>query len=138
MYIIWYAILLHYMWSILLLVEPSTANITAINKINVVFGGNTVVTALFIFSIATLALYGLLKHEHYHYLNNYKTIFFIIPQQCLMMFTALGAVCAVYYSTFADGIVRPRCFIAADQFPSILSCLLHTIAIIDSYSSELR
>jgi hypothetical protein len=54
----------------------------------------------------------------------------LLPQQTLLMISACGAILAIYFSRYADGVVRPRPFIAADQIHVILAALGHTTAVV--------
>lgn len=65
------------------------------------------------------------------------SLLLIIPQQLTLLLSALGACFAISASAFADGVVRPRLFIAADQLPAILSALFHTCAIVETYMRPL-
>lgn len=71
---------------------------------------------------ATLALIGLFV----------RPIWFILlltPQQLLLTMSATGAIEAIWISQFADGVVRSRAFLAADQSYSIIVAIGHTAAI---------
>lgn len=53
----------------------------------------------------------------------------LMPQQILLLMSASGAIEAIWLGQFADGVVRSRVFLLADQFYSILVCIGHTTAI---------
>ena len=57
---------------------------------------------------------------------------FLIPQQSLLLVSAAGAITAMVLSQFADGVVRPRAFIAADQMHIVLAALGHGAAIVSA------
>jgi len=44
------------------------------------------------------------------------------------MMSAAGAIEAIFISQYADGVLRPWAFIAADQVYSIIAALGHTLA----------
>jgi len=54
----------------------------------------------------------------------------LLPQQTLLIITAIGAVLAAISGHYADGVPRPTLFILADQFPPILIAAAHTVAIV--------
>jgi hypothetical protein len=56
-------------------------------------------------------------------------VILLLPQQVILMMSAAGAVEAMWLAQFADGVLRPRAFIAADQMYSVLAAIGHTMAI---------
>lgn len=116
-----YAICLHFSWALILLVDQSAINVTAVNAL-----------ARYIYPIGLLAwvvaaaagaaLLGLL-------INSPWIVVLLLPQQILLMMSAAGAIEAIWISQFADGVIRPRGFIAADQLYSVLAAIGHTMAI---------
>jgi len=75
---------------------------------------------------AALAAYGLTKAE-----SPYTRALCLIPQQGAVIATAGGAIAAVISGHYADGVMRPWAFILADQLPSILIAVFHTLALFD-------
>ncbi len=61
----------------------------------------------------------------------------LLPQQILLMMGVSGAIEAIWLSQFADGVLRPRAFIAADQINSVLAAIGHTVAIISHALNKL-
>jgi hypothetical protein len=53
------------------------------------------------------------------------------------MMSAAGAIEAMWLGQFADGVLRPTAFIAADQMYTVLAALGHTVAI-SLYTLSLR
>jgi len=74
-----------------------------------------------------LALVGLTHKFRYGFWG----LTLALPQQFILMESLIGAVIAISTSSFADGVIRPRLFIAADQVPAILAAILHTMAIVN-------
>jgi hypothetical protein len=62
--------------------------------------------------------------------NPFHRILLLLPQQSLLVISALGALSAIISGHFADGVVRPWGFIMADQFPIILSAILYSVSIV--------
>ena len=56
------------------------------------------------------------------------------PQQYFMLVSGFGAVIAMWTSSFADGVVRPRPFIISDQHLWLVIGIAHTIALIDKFT----
>lgn len=57
-------------------------------------------------------------------------LWFLIPQQALLMLSFSSAAQAVALQSYADGVLRPWAFIAADQAPTLLLAAVHLIAVI--------
>jgi len=54
----------------------------------------------------------------------------MLPQQALLTIAATGAVGAIIDSSYADGVLRSRGFILADQLPLFVILATHTVAAI--------
>jgi len=52
-------------------------------------------------------------------------VFLVLPQQFLLIASAIGAVFCVIDGKFADGAVYPRPFIFVDQIYLVLLCVAH-------------
>ena len=130
-FLIWYCCILHLVWGTLILIDPSTINITAIHSISrlitnpILLGSSCILCAI-------LAIIGMTKKFH----KTFWGLTLMLPQQLILMESLIGAIIAISHSTFADGVVRPRAFIACDQAPAILAAILHTIAIIEIHLHE--
>lgn len=118
-----FAIALHYVWAVSLYVDSESMNATALYAIQKWighFGQHATLVALPI--VATVALFGLFVRPMWF-------VIFLIPQQILLTMSAVGALEAIWISQFADGVVRSRGFLVADQSYSILASIGHTAAI---------
>jgi hypothetical protein len=60
----------------------------------------------------------------------------MLPQQLLLIISAVGGIVAIISGHYADLEPRPRFFIAADQMPGIVAAFCHTFAIIDLHRSS--
>lgn len=52
----------------------------------------------------------------------------VIPQQFILIISAFGAINAIVLSQFADGVIRPRQFIAVDQVYSLVLAVFYVYA----------
>lgn len=55
---------------------------------------------------------------------------FLVPQQVLLLFSAAGAIEAMWLGQFADGVLRPHAFLMNDQIYPIILAMGHTLALI--------
>ncbi len=117
-----FAISLHFTWSALLLADPSTIHVTAIDALYR-YIDNVHALAAIVAGAAALASWGLFARMPW-------VVLLLIPQQILLMMSASGSIEAIWVSHFADGIVRSRGFLAADQLYAIVAAICHTIAIV--------
>jgi hypothetical protein len=117
-----FAIVLHLWWAATLAIDNSALNVNAISALYRYIHPLPLLVVV-ITVAATMALIGLFTKLPW-------VLLFLIPQQALLMMSAAGAIESMWLGQFADGIIRPHAFIAADQFYSVLAALGHTIAII--------
>lgn len=116
-----YAIALHLSWSIILLSDYAATNATALNALFRYIQPEGLLSGV-IAAAAVAALIALLAQRPW-------VVVLLLPQQVLLMMSAAGAIEAIWLSQFADGVVRSRAFIAADQLYSVLAAVGHTVAI---------
>ncbi|MDB5612076.1 MAG: hypothetical protein JWP25_8976 [Bradyrhizobium sp.] len=117
-----FAISLHLWWAITLAIDSSALSVNAIDALYRYIHPLPILIAV-ITGAATMALIGIFTELPW-------VLLFLIPQQVLLMMSAAGAIESMWLGQFADGVLRPHAFIAADQFYSVLAALGHTIAII--------
>lgn len=127
---IWYAICLHLVWGLCILADSRTAGVTAIHHVSLVMFRSSAATGLLMLAVAGLAFAGMVIE------NKMTIVLLLIPQQSVLMLSAVGAVVASFGGHFADGVPRPHAFIFADQTPAILSAILHTVAFLDIYFAK--
>ncbi len=125
-WIVWYAVLLHVLWGILLLANATPCGATALH----VYSGvpRYLMTSL-LFAAAALAAFGATRRP-----ASWRGLVALLPQQGLLSVSAFGALLAVIDAHYLDGVTRPRLFILADQAPVILTMLLHTVAVIELHA----
>lgn len=74
-------------------------------------------------------------------LSGRKGILWLMPQQGMMIVTAIGSITMIFLGHYADespGDSHTRMFIFADQIPLILSTLWHTFAIYQRERDRIR
>ena len=130
-WVIWYAICLHISWSVLLFVGGAQ-HTTAIDSLLNLFGDYRV-TAAVIGGAGVLALIGIVFERRFAKWGAAWGITTMGLQQYLLLMSAGAAIRAISDSSFADGVIRPRTFIASDQLPSILAAVFHSFALIEHY-----
>jgi len=117
-----FAIALHMSWALILMTDDSALNVNAINALHVYINLLPVLIAVII-GAAVMAWIGLFTALPW-------MLLFLLPQQALLMMSGAGAIESMWLGQFADGVLRPHAFIAADQIYSVLAAIGHTVAII--------
>lgn len=126
---VWAAIILHLSWVVLLLVPGTHAyNATPVHEVYGLAGYSAWRTAALLAFVAGSASVGLFRH-----VSPGIKLIYCFPQQLILGVSAAGAILAVYNSAYADGVLRPATFIAADQLAVVLTWLGHTAALMLLY-----
>lgn len=118
-WIIWYVVILHVTWGLLLLFTSEPLHTTPLSMFERLIGGPVLISALLLSSSA-LATIGVFMEEKLEF----SWTFFLIPQQTLLILSAQAVLIATLNGTYADGVVRTWPFIFADQ----VSCVAAAIA----------
>lgn len=122
---VWYAIVLHLVWAgLILATNNAPKNVTAVSAVAELFPAKGGLAIVF----ATVAFCALLSI--YQKRITLLKIALLIPQQLILGISAAGALRAMYLSHYADGVIRARGFIIADQLPAVLALLVHSITIV--------
>ena len=121
---------------LLLLYGDTVGDITAIHH-TLQLGFSPLWLGVTYLTVAGLAALGMVRKVGSLKLNIFGSLLVVLPQQFLLMFSAVGACVAIYHSQFADGVVRPRAFLAADQCPAIFLAIFHTCALVDLHVRRL-
>lgn len=116
-----YAIALHLTWAFLLLFDDAATMATALNAL-FRYIHPPILLSYVVAAAAFAALVALFSDTPW-------IVILLLPQQILLMMSAAGATEAIWLAQFADGVIRPRAFIAADQLYSVLAAIGHTAAI---------
>ncbi len=125
-WIIWYAVLLHTLWGVLLLASPSPYGATAMHVYDAV---PRYALAAVLFLASGLATWAIVWPQ-----PSWRSLAALLPQQALLTISAYAALLAVVEAHYGDGVIRPRLFILADQAPVILTMVLHTAAVVEMHA----
>lgn len=126
-WMLWYAVVIHIIWGVTVIANPSVMHITAISSL----GGSQYITAAIMLGAAICAALGMIFEPENA--TTMRRIMFCIPQQIVLFAAASSSLDAVIRGHYADGTVRPWLFILADQSPAIVAAILHTIAVAEPY-----
>lgn len=121
-WMIYYAILLHGIWAFMLLASGDPFGSTPLNSLML---GHRFVTAVVLLVASVLAVNGVQRK------GTTTGWLLLLPQQGLLMISALGGIVAAILGHYADGVVRPHLFIAADQLPGVVAAFCHSFAVIE-------
>jgi hypothetical protein len=81
--------------------------------------GSHIIAAIFCAAVSLAAVAAIFCR------NLTLCVFLVLPQQFLLIASAIGAVFCVIDGKFADGAVYPRPFIFVDQIYLVLLCVAH-------------
>ncbi len=116
----------HIAWSAILLFSAAPLNTTSMG--GVPWNFNRFFASGFYFTIASLAMVGMLSH----YISRKAwSVLFIIPQQAALIYSAYTVAERVNLSMYYDGVLRPMEFILADQIYVFIFAILHSFCLID-------
>lgn len=121
---VWFAVGLHLVWSVLLLISPAPERATAVYALSMLFPNRFGLVVILV-TVATCALYGLFKQSS----GVTDRVLLLAPQQLVLGVSAAGAIGAMVLGHFADGTVKPSAFIIVDQAPAVLALLVHSASI---------
>jgi hypothetical protein len=124
MLIIMYAIAVHLITGVVLIIDPDAGASTGPSSVvQLLFDSNLVA------GIAMLVAAALAIAAHIH--RPFRSWAYW-PQQLLLVVAAIGALVAVVMGNYADGVSRPTLFIATDQLLVMLLPIFHALAIVFS------
>jgi len=110
--VIIYAIVVHVITGVVLIVDPDAAASTGPSSVVQLLFDSSLVAGLAMLIAAALAIAA--------HLHRPLRSWAFWPQQLLLVVAAIGALVAVVMGNYADGTVRPTLFIATDQLPVML------------------
>ena len=125
--IIWYAIFLHLMQGGLLVASDTAGFVTSTAHVRIWLHLSPDSLGVLYLGVAITALLSMAVFRSF----SLQRIVALLPQQVLITLAAAGALVAIVDSQFADGVVRSRYFIGADQAPIIIAAVLHSAAVMD-------
>lgn len=129
-FILWFAALLHFSWSVLLVADPSTLQVTSLSFLAHIFP-HRYLLAGFLLGSSVLAFASFRQQ-----LSGKVLATLLLPQQFALMFSTLSALRAVYLGEFGPGGERPPAFIAAAMLPIILLGVMHTAAVMRAHNQQ--
>jgi hypothetical protein len=129
-YVITATSVLHLAWTILLVLSASTAFSTPVSGV-ISLTGSRYAAAITLGAAALLALFvGWLYRSERHSPATWTMTIGLVPQQFLLLVSALSGIRAIAVGHYSDGTARAWEFIAGDQLPVIIITLLYTTAIL--------
>lgn len=117
-----YCICLHLWWAVMITMDGSALMTTSVDALHRIVNDRAILVMLLV-AASCASILGMI-------IDRAWAATLLLPQQIMLMLSATGAIGAIWLSQFADGVVRPREFIAADQFHIFFAAIGHTIAII--------
>lgn len=125
-----YCFVLHVFWAAIVFIYPEAIGATPVSALYGVFRSDALLCIVLV-SASALGLAAL-------FTNLPWVVVLLIPQQSLLLISAAGAIASVVTAQFADGVIRPRAFIAVDQMHIVLAAIGHAAAIIVDAHDVLR
>lgn len=132
---------LHLVQGVLLLFDPTAGNTTSAHLLLKYIPYAPLAGVVMIIA-AAMALYELVSRSgtargwYFHRTPNTRYLALLLPQQAILVMAAGSAIEAMVTSHFADGVIRSRAFIIADQSTYVLLAIFYTMAIIEVYIPE--
>ena len=126
-WIFWYAILLHLVWGVILVISPIPIRTVGLSPYMDNIPYQIWGFAFIIISVMTL------------FEMTYKLVYgfiWILLQQVLLIISSGTALMCIINSSYADGVIRSRLFIMSDQIPAIIVTIIHTCGIIETYGRK--
>jgi len=120
-FIILYVMMLHLAWAACIVFDAQALNATPLSPLGHAFGSLTTIVSVLI-CVSVLSIAGLFPPTP-------STVLMLMPQQGLLVISASSSVLAAMSESYADGVLRPVAFIAADQAAIILIAIVHMFAI---------
>jgi hypothetical protein len=108
---------MHLSWAVALLFAP--LHTTGIQLVLDLSFGSHFIAAILCAAVSLAAVAAIFCR------NPTLFVFLVLPQQFLLIASAIGAVYCVIDGKFADGAVYPRPFIFVDQIYLVLLCVAH-------------
>ena len=132
--IIWTAVCIHLTWALCLLVDTSVTGITAVASMHAYAPVASAVYVVIFSAVAIMAAAGL-YFDRFLWHRLWLGLLLCMPQQAVLVSSAMGAVLSVIRGAYGDGEPRPRAFIAADQSVHVFLCVFHTAALWYTYTA---
>lgn len=121
--LIWSVIFIHAIWGLCLLVSSEPLNVTALNSMAWLGRIPLAITCIVTSALAAYA--------SFNRFGTIATLLLLLPQQFMLMGSGYGSFMAIYYSAFADGVVRPREFLVSDQNWHLVLLVIHSWVLVN-------
>ena len=108
---------MHLSWAAALLFAP--LHTTGIQLVLDLSFGSHIIAAILCAAVSLAAVAAIFRR------NLMLCLFLVLPQQFLLIASAIGAIFCIVDGKFADGAVYPRPFIFVDQIYLVLLCVAH-------------
>lgn len=128
-YVFSICVLVQCSWAALVLFDPSAANATPLSGPFGFFGERQLTTGLMLLTANVLAVVAILNPP------SVPTFFLVAPQLVFVWAAAAASGVAIVEQHYADGVIRPFAFIAADQNIQIAFAVMYTIGIIQHFEN---
>lgn len=124
--LVFFVSVMHVLWGILLLVNGGPISTTATSLLRHLLPDYELRAIVYI-------LAGLMPATLLRWPGSVTGLLFCLPQQVLLILSAISAMVAITNGQFADGIDRGWIFLMADQGIYILLALLYSFEALDRY-----
>ena len=125
--------LMHMWWGILLLLNGGALHIAATSALLEIVGpGHSTARAI------TYIIAGILPSILLWRPGSVAGLLSVLPQQFLIILSAISAIVAITAGRYPDGTIRPALFIAMDQGIYIIAAVLHAMETADRYTERGR
>lgn len=128
-WVIYYAIFLHLTWGLLLLFTAAPLHSTPVGAVYKAVP-NRFTLAVVLIQVGGMALVGIRRQR------DMVGLVFVLPQQGVLTISAVAGVVASMSGHYLDGTAAGNWHIFADQLPTMLAAIFHTLAIIDLHVSD--
>lgn len=117
--VLWYAVALQGLWGVALLVSSNALRPTPLGPVTYAMP-HRLAGAIY---VATSALAAMALRRSW---SPARDMLALMPQQALLILSAVGSAQAILAGHYADGVPRPHLFILIDQSPAVLMAAWHS------------
>jgi len=125
-WIIWVAVVIHVLWGVSILFDPTPLNATPLYTIDAFLGRSRIWLAFALFTSAYFAAFGVIRKAEE---RDPAHLIWFIPQQFLLVLSAFGAIRAIIEGQYADGTVIDSWHIFSDQLPIVVIGVMYVLSI---------
>lgn len=118
-------------WAVCLLWSDTAINTTTLHGFKAFISARPLGIVMLVSAIA--AAWPLLHRRRRPY-----DIWWLVPQQAVLLIASRSAIAAMIAAKFGDGVVRHHAFISADQVITVIVTLFALGAVVDRWTSDRR